>query len=312
MKLYSIFDDYGEEPAKVIREAGIELDIHPLGQPRPTEEEMGVILKEYEGVILGTSQKITEEMFDGIDTPRIIATASVGLDHIHVPEAKKEQVTILNTPKANANAVAEYTFAQILSAEKRLTEGNRLYREGKNNKSLHAKPVELAGKLLGVIGAGEISRRIMQFGSFFGMKILCWTRTPENHRDMEELGVRFVSMEELLEAADVISVNLPNNRDTQQIISKERIGKMKDSAIFVSVSRLALVDTDALLEKARTNPGFYACLDVDVDTALSDKVRDMENVSVTPHVAGGTTETRKRMFMELAGQIADIVKEGGN
>ncbi len=308
MRIYSIFDDYGERPAEVLRSAGVELDIHPLGQPRPSEAEMTEILRRYDGVIIGTSQKIREEMFEGIDTPRIIATASVGLDHIRVPEEKKAPVTILNTPKANAQAVAEYTFASILSAEKRLTEGNRLYREGKNNKALHAKPAELAEKTLGVVGAGEISRRIMDFGLFFGMKVICWTRTKEKHTDLSEKGIGFVTLEELAERSDVISVNLPNVEGTKGIISEELIGRMKEDAVLVSVSRLPVIDTDALLHKAEQNPGFYVCLDVDVDPELAEKAGELENVSVTPHIAGGTTETRKRMFLELAEQIAELIR----
>lgn len=305
MRAYSIFDDFTPEAADLIISAGIELTVHPLNVPRPDHEQMKKILEEYDCIIIGTTQKVTEDLFEQVDTPKIIATASVGLDHIRIPIEKKALVTIFNTPKANAQAVAEYTFATALSCCKRLSEGNRLYREGKDNKKLSKKPEELFGKMLGVVGAGNISQRIMEFGHFFGMSILCWTNNPAKHQDLAEKGVHFCTLEELAECSDVISVNLPNNDGTRGIISREVVSRMKENAIFISVSRLPTVDTTSLLAKSENNPNFYTCLDVDLNDDLINKAGNLENVIITPHIAGGTVETRKRMFMELAKQITD-------
>ena len=106
--------------------------------------------------------------------------------------------------------------------------------------------------------------------------------------------------------SDYISVNLPNTPDTAGIISAELVGQMKDTAIFISVSRVETVDLDALLKKAEANPGFYLCLDVDVRGDIVARVPDIPNVLITPHIAGGTIETRKRMFLELAKEITNI------
>ena len=309
MKIYSIFDDFDERAIEIIRSAGGELTVHPHGIPRPDPARMKEILQEYNCVIIGTTQKITEDMFDGINRPRIIATASVGLDHILIPAEKRDLVTILNTPKANAQSVAEYTMACALSCCKRLAEGNTLYREGKNNKQLFQKPEDLSGKIIGVVGAGSISRRIMEYASFFGMQILCWTRNPEHHLDLERLGVRFTSLEALADISDVISVNLPNNNGTKKLISGDVISRMKENAIFISVSRLDTIEATELIEKAKKYRGFYVCLDLDVNEDLVKTLPERHNVLVTPHIAGGTVETRKRMFRELAEQISDIIKD---
>lgn len=307
IKAYSIFDDFGEEPAAVIRSAGIELMVHPLGVPRPDSSQMKTILSEYDIVIIGTSQKITEDMFDTITTPRIIATASVGVDHIRIPEEKKSLVKIINTPKANAQSVAEYTIACMLSCCKRLAEGDRVYREGKNNKALLRKPEDLAGKTIGVVGAGNIAVRIMEFAQFFGMNILCWTRDPSHHADLTAKGVRFVSLEELAAASDYISVNLPNNAGTKNIISAGLVEKMKPEAVFVTISRLDTVDMQALLKKATENRTFYLCADIDPDpeVAALAAADHAPNILITPHIAGGTVETRKRMFLEVAEALAN-------
>ena len=308
MKAYSIFDDFTQEAIDILNCAGVELTIHPLGVPRPEHDQMKMILEEYDCVIIGTSQKITEDMFECITAPRIIATASVGLDHIRVSEDKKDLVTIINTPKANAQSVAEYTMACALSCVKRLAEGNQLYRAGKNNKSLYQKPEDLAGKTVGVVGAGNISVRIMEYAQFFGMKILCWTRNPEEHRELKEMGVQFVALEELASTADVISVNLPNNAGTKGIISSHLVEKMKSTTNFISVSRIETIDIEALIQKAINNPSFYLCLDLDVDENVVRAMPDQNNVIITPHIAGGTLETRKRMFKEVANQVANIVE----
>ena len=307
MKIYSIFDDFDPTAVRIIENAGGDLTVHPLGIPRPNDEQMKHILESYDCVIIGTSQRISEDMFEQINAPKVIATASVGLDHISVPDEKKHLVTIINTPKANAQSVAEYTMGCALSCVKRLTEGSNLYRQGKNNKNLFQKPEDLRGKTIGVIGAGHISVEIMEYASFFGMTVLCWTRNPEHHRSLLEKGVRFVGLNELAETADVISVNLPNVPGTKGLISSALVERMKDTAVFISVSRMETIDTAALLQKSREHPGFYVCLDLDVSDDVVRMIPDQPNVLVTPHIAGGTVETRKRMFREVAEQIASMI-----
>lgn len=307
IKAYSIFDDFGERPAELIRSAGIKLTVHPPGVPRPDSSQMKTILLQYDIVIIGTSQKIKEDMFEDIDTSRIIATASVGVDHICIPEAKKHLVQIINTPKANAQSVAEYTIACMLSCCKRLTEGDQVYRKGKNNKVLRRKPEDLCGKTIGVVGAGNIAERIMEYAHFFGMKILCWTRDPSHHANLRAKGVRFVSLDELAAEADYISVNLPNNAGTKNIISEQLVEKMKPEVVFVTISRLDTVDMHALLKKAAENRSFYLCADIDPDPEIAELAANdhAPNIMITPHIAGGTVETRKRMFMEIAEALAN-------
>lgn len=306
MRAYSIFDDFTIEASALIRGAGIDLTVHPLGVPRPDHDRMKAILEEYDCVIIGTGQKITEDMFENVSAPRIVATASVGLDHIRVPEEKRALVTILNTPKANAQSVAEYTLGCALSCVKRLREGNELYLAGKNNKALHRKPEDLAGKTLGVIGAGNVSVKIMEYARFFGMELLCWTRNPDRHAELTELGIRFTDLNTLCENADLISVNLPNKPETAGLLSADLVKRMKENAVFISVSRQQTIDLNALLQKAKACPDFYLCLDLDVTPEIAAKLPDRPNVLVTPHIAGGTVETRKRMFLELAEAIAAI------
>ena len=309
MHIYSIFDDFGDVPVQILQSAGIEVEIHPLGMPRPNAERMKQILKDYDGVIVGTSQKITEDMFADIDSLRIIGTASVGTDHIQIPEVKSQLIRVINTPTANVQSVAEYTIGCALSCCKRLYEGNILYREGKDNKKISAKPEDLSGKILGVVGAGNISKKIMEYGMMLGMEVIFWTAHPENHSEINTLGIKNTSLEELVSISDVISVNLPNNDGTRNLINSNLITSMKSDAIFISISRIATLDYKALFYKAKNNRNFYVCLDVDIDPDICGLYADLPNILITPHIAGGTVNTRKRMFKEVSESIVDFVKK---
>lgn len=308
MKAYSIFDDYPQEAVRVLEEAGVEVTVHPMGTERPDPVRMKAILEAYDCVIIGTSQKITPDMFERIDTPRIIATASVGVDHIRFPAEKAGLITVLNTPGANAPSVAEYIVGAVLMARKRLMEASSLYRQGLSNKKLHRKPEDLGGATVGFVGAGRISTRTMELLRPFGVHFLCHTDdAPQRQHLVTDFGVCFVSLPELAAQSDVISVNVPATASTAGLISADIIGAMKEDAIFVSISRESVTDIPALLKKAMTNPDFYAILDLDV---IPDYVQsgNGRNIIITPHIAGGTIESRRRMFMETAERVADLAR----
>ena len=264
---------------------------------------MKLILEQYEIVIIGTSQKISEDMFENISYPRIIGTASVGVDHIRIPDDKVKLVTVLNTPAANAPSVAEYIVGALLMTHHRIMEGNELYAEGKDNKKLVRKPEDIHAITVGFVGAGRISTRTMQLLQPFGVKYVCYTDdAPFRLHLADEYGVRFVSLNELAKTADVISVNVPSTNSTKGLIDAEFIDTMKDNATLISISREQVIDIPALLKKAENNPNFYAVLDMDVIPEYAGK-NNRRNVVITPHIAGGTIENRKRMFLEVAERI---------
>lgn len=305
MKIYSIFDDFDYEATQILVDGGNELTIHPLGVERPDSNKMHELIKKFDCVIIGTSQKISEHMLVDITKPRIIATASIGIDHIAVPTSKKDLVTIINAPTANNRSVAEYTIGCALMCCKRMNEGVNLYQQGMNNKSLSKKPQDLGGKIMGIIGAGKISEEIIRYAHFFNMEILCWTFHPDKHINFCNYGVKFVELDELICNADIISVNLPYTHETKGLISEKLIRMIKKDAIFINISRLSIVKWEALLIKAQEEKNFYVCMDVDVDAKLVNNVKNIDNVFITPHIAGGTIEARKRMFKEVALKIVE-------
>ena len=308
MNIYSIFDDFPIQACNILKENGHNITLHPSGFPRPNSEQLKRILNSYDCIIIGTSQIITEEMFDDVVTSKIIATASIGVDHIHIPITKKGLITIINAPQSNAQSVAEFVFACILLCQKRILEGNNLYKSNKNKTFLSKKPQEISGKTIGLIGAGNISKNIMRIANVFNMNVIVYTKTPNKHKDFYALGATFVNLETLCSSADIISLALPYNDKTKGIINKDLIDNIKNDAVFISISRLGLIDFDALFKKTQEYSSFYACLDVDLDNHILSENIDSFNLIITPHIAGGTEQARTRMFFDLSKQLIKVTE----
>ena len=308
MKAYCIFDDYPSEAVELLEKAGIHVTVHPHGVPRPDDIQMEEIMIRNDCIIIGTSQKIRETMFGRVFSPKIIATASAGTDHIAVPSDKKHLIKIINSPAANTISVAEYVVGAMLLTRKRFFEGCELYRRGQNNKQLHRKPEELKASVVGLIGAGRISTQVIKLLQPFDVKILCNTQNPEKHSDLAaDYHVDFVSLDDLARRSDIISVHVPYTETTAHLISADIISKMKEDCIFISISREEVLDSDALFIKAGRNRNFYAILDLDINSRCIPHCNG-ENIIITPHIAGGTIEARKRMFSDTASRIAEYVK----
>lgn len=305
MKIFSIFDDFPQEACRMITDAGIELTVLAKGTARPCGEGLKRIFLEYDGIIIGTGQKMTEDFFLNLQTKKIIATASTGIDHIHIPDEKKNFVTVLNTPDVNSSSVCEYILAVLFSRFHK-------YEEGMESYSLNLtrpKPSELSGKTVGIIGAGSIGTLLARQLSAFDVKILQWTAHPEKHtNDTALLGEDvFVSMDELCRRSDAVVVAIPQLSSTNNFFSSNFCSLLKSNCVFVGVSRVSVYDVDSLIEKAKNNLNFSLCLDIDFYKELSDKTKSMKNVFLTPHIAGGTIEARKRMFFECAENIVNHV-----
>ncbi|MGN0180993.1 MAG: NAD(P)-dependent oxidoreductase [Candidatus Ornithomonoglobus sp.] len=303
MKAFSIFDDFPKSAVEILEKNNIEVTILPKGEERPSGNALKALLAEYDVIIISTAQKIPKEMLADITKPKIIATASIGTDHISVPEDKKELIRIVNAPKANRLSVAEHTFALILSLKKQLTEGRRTAAEGKSKKAMRGKPEDISGLTLGVIGAGGTAGAVLDMAKAFGMKRMSWTRNPENHKALADDGVEFTELDYLLENADVISVNLPMTDETKGLISAEKIALIKENAVFITVSRTEITDNAALIKRAAEQKSFCVGMDVDADKIAGLWNDDMDNVIVTPHIAGGTVQSRLRLFNEVSNAI---------
>ena len=241
MRAFSIFDDFPESSISILRKKGVEVDVLPKGQERPSGLELEALLSEYDILFISTAQVIPEELFLGINSPRIIGTASSGVDHIHIPSNKSDLIKVVNAAEANRITVAEHIFALILTLSKNLIEGRKIALAGKTKKELASLPKDLVGSTIGVVGAGSIAGTVLKMASSFGMKRLCWTPHPDSHNDLKSDGVFFVNIDELIHNSDIVSISIPLSKLTTNLINSDRISLLKEDAVFVSTSRSEVV-----------------------------------------------------------------------
>ena len=308
MKAFSIFDDFPQSALDVLNRAGVEVDILAKGKERPSGKTLKNILEAYDIIFISTAQKMTEDMFENVNSFKIIGTASSGIDHICVPEKKKNLVNIVNATQANCISVAEHMFSLILALKKNLIEGRYVAASGKTKREMLSKPSELFNSTIGVVGAGKIASTILSFAKFFGMKRLCWTFDPTKHSNLAADGVEFTSLENLLKTSDVVSVNIPMSPSTKNLISSERISLMKENSVFVSTSRSEVTDNKALFDKARMCKSFGLGLDMDAANISNYWNIQQTNVIVSPHIAGGTISSRIRLFNECSENVVKLLK----
>lgn len=306
MRAYSIFDDFPKEQITALEQNGISVTVHEKGVERPVGDGLKKIVEQYDIVIIGTGQKITPEMLDNVNTKKIIATASIGTDHVIVPENKQHLITVVNAPCSNRISVAEHVFGLILTLKKQIIDGRNIAALGMTKNKMKNKPHDLYGATIGVIGAGGTGEAVLNMAKCFGMERLSWTRNSDRHKHLADEGVKFVEMEYLLKHSDVISINLPLCEETTNLISAEKVELIRDDAVFITVSRAEVTDNNALFKKARENQEFLLGMDMDANKIDSMWNLDMTNVIVTPHIGGGTVESRNRLFDEVSTAILKL------
>lgn len=310
MKVYSIIGDYSKEAIEMLEKSGIDVTINNTNKKYSTDEIVN-LLQGYDGLIIGVKTKISKSILDSIKTPKVIATLSIGLDHIDSEVINSDVVKVINVRKSIAHSVAEHIFSLILALNKRICESNDLVINGNGDRKLiHDKPEDIYGKTLGLIGAGNITKEVIKIASVFNMKMICYTKHPDIHNDLLDYGVIFKSLDDVMSESDILNVSIPLTEETTKLISKEKLNLMKENAIFINTSRADVVDMCGLFEKIDKNNKFYVGLDIDCDEYKNLLSICRNNVIITPHIAGITKQSIDKMDLEIAESIieSDVYK----
>lgn len=300
MNFYSVFDDLSLEAIALLKNNGHTVILNKKGCPRPQGEELKHLLNKYDGLIISTSTKLDESCFSEIGSIKFILSVSNGLDHIKVPAEKKYLVKIFNAPISNRVSVAEHVFGFIISLSKGFIEARNISSKGLDKTHLNEKPHDLFGSSIGVIGCGGIGQTIIQYASFFGMQINVFSNDSKDLKTSisKKYGCNFIDLKDLLLNSDIVVLAVPLLDSTKNIISSSEIDLLKENAIFVSISRNECFDLNYLLSKCTQNKSLKVGLDCDISNLSSDW-SGLNNVIITPHIAGGTVESRQRMFVEV-------------
>ena len=308
LKAYSIFKDLDKRACEILRNNGIQLELSAC-EERPNKEELIRLLNDYDILIIGVREKLTEDMLRVINNKKIVATLSIGIDHIDNSFFESDLIKVINCKTSNVISVAEHIFALILGLKKRIVEANEISIKGGTKRDLSARSNDISNSSIGIIGAGKISREVIKIAKVFNMRIYCNTLNPEKHQDLLKEGVEFVDLDKLLNISDIVTVNIPLNEESKNLISKNKIRLMKKTATFINTSRAEIVDMNELMKYADENKTFNVGLDIDAENYKELLEIKRNNVIVTPHIAGVTKEAIKRMDVELANNINEYLKE---
>ncbi len=238
------------------------------------------------------------------DSVKIICEAGTGYNNLDLAAAREKGIIVCNVPSYSSERVAHTAIMMILNLSSTMQTQMKMLAKGDHSnftKHLQVPHVEVNGKTLGIIGAGNIGRAVINIAKALDMDILVYTRTPREDSD----GIRYVDLETLLKNSDYVSLHCPLTPQTRHIINKETLSLMKPSAFLVNTSRGALVDEPALIEALQNGVIAGAALDVqETEPPAEDNLLyTLDNVILTPHMGWKGFETRQRLVSILDGNI---------
>lgn len=262
-------------------------------------------LSEYDGWLL-MGQKGDKEMIDAGENLQIISLNAVGFDHVDTAYAKEKGIVVSNSPQAVRVPTAEMTFALILAASKRLAFYDSIVRSGEwiDPSEQRYQGLTLQGSTLGIYGMGCIGLTVANFAKAFGMTVVYNDvyRLPEDKE--KELGVTYLEFDQLIETADVITIHAPALPSTIHKFNKDVFAKMKNRSYLINAARGPIVSEEALIEALKEGEIAGAGLDVfENEPQVSEGLRSLDNVIMSPHAGTGTIEGRRTLAEEAADNI---------
>jgi D-3-phosphoglycerate dehydrogenase/(S)-sulfolactate dehydrogenase len=286
----SIFLKDGDDVDRYLRAHGAEAVYRPWHGGR-TEDELIDLLKGIDGAIVSTDP-FTARVIQAVDRLKVISRTGVGYDAVDVPAATKRGIIVTTTPGVNRHAVADWALALILCCARKVPENLAEVRRGAWARH---EGTDLAEKTLGVVGLGTIGKEVAKRGKAFGMRLLAFDLV-QDPKFAEEQGIAYVPLGDLLRQSDFVSIHCFLNEATRHLINAERLALMKPTAFLINTARGGIVDTEALCHALQAKRIAGAGLDVFEGEPLraDSPLRALENVYLTPHCAGSTTDARER------------------
>jgi len=266
-----------------------------------------------DAVVSLLTERIDAELLDAAGPQlKVVANVAVGYDNIDVPACTERGIVAANTPGVLTEATADIALGLILSATRRLGEGERLIRSGQAWKwgMFFLLGSSLQGKTLGVVGMGGIGQATARRAKAFGMEIVYQSRSEIDPGIAAELGARRVELDELLAISDVVSLHCPYGPATHHLIGAEQLAAMKSSAYLVNTARGPIVDEAALASALRDGQIAGAGLDVfENEPSVHPGLLELENVVLVPHLGSATVETRTAMAMLAAENVLAVLND---
>lgn len=302
-------------PKKIYEELdkNFEISYHDSNVPLKKEEIMEII-KGQDALLCPLSDKIDKEVIDAGDNLKIIANYGAGFDNIDIDYAREKGIVVTNAPApASAVSTAELAFGLMLAAARKIVSGDKVTRAGEfyGWRPTFYLGSQLKGKTLGIIGLGNIGKNLAKRARAFEMKVVYYSRTRKEDFE-KEFDIEYLDRDEVIRSADFLSLHTAFVPDLRHMISKKELEMMKKSAILINASRGPIVDEDALADALIENVIAGAALDVyEFEPRVNDKLMDLDNVILAPHLGNATFEARLEMGENAKDNLIDF-KNGKN
>ncbi|MFN0153008.1 MAG: phosphoglycerate dehydrogenase [Gaiella sp.] len=287
---------------EAIADAGVELlrsrfEVD-LDYATPLEEIIG----DYDGLVVRSATVITAELIERATRLKVIGRAGVGVDNVDVAAATRRGIVVANAPESTVISAAEQTIGLLVALARNIPQAHAALKQGRWERARWGG-VELDGKTLGVVGFGRIGQQVARRALGLGMRVVACDPYVGEERFREVGAEHLASIEQLLAAADFVTLHSPLTDETRHLISRETIAQMKDGARLVNAARGALVDEEALAEAITEGKLAGAALDVFSAEPYSGPLLELDQVVVTPHLAASTDEAQDRAGVIIAEQV---------
>ena len=300
-----IADALSPSALDIFRERGIEA----VSRTGLSTAELKEIIGGYDGLAVRSATKVTREVLEAAASLKVVGRAGIGVDNIDVPAATQRGVVVMNAPHGNAITTAEHAIAMILALARKIPQANASTHAGKWEKERFVG-VELAGKVLGIVGCGNIGSIVADRAHGLKMRVIAYDPFLSEER-AKDLGVERVDLDQLLARADIVTLHTPLTETTRHMIDARALAKTKRGVRIVNCARGELVAEADL--KAAIESGHVAGAALDVfgqEPARSNPLFGLEQVVATPHLGASTSEAQEKVAVQIAEQMADFLLTG--
>lgn len=288
----------------ILQKNGLKITYEPEITPDQIKEKIGT----FDIVIVRSRTKITKDMIEKADRCKVIARVGVGLDNIDVDSANAKGIRVINAVEGAMNAVAELVLGLMLSLAREIPRADREIRNGKWLKK-ELMGTELSGKYLGIVGLGNIGKRLAKHARALNMNIIGYDVIPIADDFVREVGLIKTDLDTLLSSSDYISFHVPFTNETHHLVNSQKLGRMKKTAYLINTSRGEIIDEEALYAALKEGKIAGAALDVfEKEPATGNKLATLPNVICTPHIGAQTKEAQTLAANVIAEKIIMILR----
>ena len=269
-------------------------------------------IKNVQGFIVRNLTQVNEDILSAAPNLKVVGRLGVGLENINLPQCEQQKIKVIPAMGANAQSVAEYVIGSVIALSRRFEQATQMTLEGKWPRSTFSGQAECAGKYLGIIGFGSIGKVLAKNANGLGLRCIAYDPFLSGSEvAMGDFSVPLMSLQDLLGKSDYVSLHLPLLPETKNLFNAATLDLMKEGAILINTARGGILDENALAERLRSGRIGGAAIDVFSAEPAKDlsHFSSIENLILTPHIAGVTAESNERVSQLIANEVSHFLEK---